>query len=124
MAADIERAKDRGLDAVADAGEAHKLQEIQETYDRPLAPGQSPRTGAWKAGQEIVKGENERSLITVGAAAQPITGYDSGYEGRLAELPVSRDGVNRRNAAAEKTAQWLEQNAQAIFEREIQDVIR
>lgn len=120
LAADIDRATEAGLDAVAEAGEAQKLEAIEETYARPIPTGKNgapkwTRTGNWRDNQTTESSEGERSLVTRGPAED--------YEPRLAVLPISPDGVNRRNAAAERTAEWLEQNAQGIFERAVEDVL-
>lgn len=109
----IEEACEEGLDVVADEGEAHKLELIEETYARPIPRGKNgaekwTRSGDWRAEQDVESGDNERRIVT--------RGNSDAYEPSLAFLKTER-----RNAAAEKTHQWLKENGQEIFERKVRE---
>lgn len=118
FAADFDNAVEGALDAVAEDGLRHKEGELQRgTYDRPERRLKSGRR-AWVRTQQLLRsqrirrGPGVRFIEAIGAAAR--------YEGRVADLPTGPDGINRSNAAAAKTAAWLEDgNAQRIAEDEI-----
>jgi len=80
------------------------------------------RTNAWAEGQVIQREPGMRTIKTEGKAAEPITNYPEGYEGRLAVIPKGPDGVNRRNAAAETTFNKLGNKLEVALEQMLSDL--
>lgn len=117
---DVGAAVQHGLDVLAEAAEQKKLEFIEETYLRPIPGGVNgslkwARSGDWKNEQTIEAFGSERLLGS--------RGHSEEYEGYLADLPTGADGINRTNAAAQKTQDWLEENGQDIFERAVYEFL-
>lgn len=117
----IEAAKEIALNRCAEIALQAKAREIDKTYRRPIPRNKSGtpkwnRSGAWQGGQRVESRNGERTVYTTGPAEK--------YEPRLANLPRSRDGVDRQNAAAQNAAQKIESQMQPVFENEIENALR
>ena len=117
----VEAAQEKALDRAAQVTLNAKARTVSRTYKRAIPRGKKgapkwKRTGAWQAGQSIGSRPGERIIETTGAAAQ--------YESRLATLPRSKDGVNRRNAAAEDAFAIVEPQLGPVFDAEIRAALR
>jgi hypothetical protein len=117
----VDEAIEKALDRCAQIALQAKAREIDNTYKRPIPRGKGgkpkwQRSGAWQGGQRIERKRGERSIVTQGPAER--------YEGRLSALPRSRDGVNRRNAAAQNATAKIEPQLQAVFESELNNALR
>lgn len=120
-AARIEPAAEKALDRVAQIGLQAKARQVQKTYARAIPKRKNgkpkwTRSGAFQRGQSITRGRLKRTIETVGNAVK--------YEGRLAELPVSPDGVNRRNEAAQKAFDIVSVQIETVFNSELQNALR
>lgn len=80
------------------------------------------RTGAWKAGQQIERAPGVRVLKDTGKAAEPIRNNPGGYAERLSKLPISPDGKNRRNAAAETAYAITEKQFRRDMEQMVENL--
>jgi hypothetical protein len=104
--ADVPRAIEAGLDDEARVLGNAKIRQVNKTYSRSIPKTKKgkpkyKRSGAWLRGQRTVKaGRFVREIRDTGKAAEPIKNYPGGYAEKLSVLEVSKDGVNRRNAAA------------------------
>ncbi len=117
----LEQATERALDRVAGVALQAKAREVNATYRRSIPRGKSgkpkwKRSGDWQGGQCIESQPGERAIITANDAAK--------YENRIANLPRGRDGVDRRNPAAENAARKIEPQIAAIVENEIANALR
>lgn len=120
MPRQIEAAIEPALDRVAQIALNAKSRQIARTYARAIPRSRNGRpkwrrSGAWQGGQGIESARGVRRIATTGAA--------TAYEGRLATLPRSRDGVNRRNPAAEDARRIIEPQVRAVFEQELRNAL-
>ena len=116
----IQAAIEPALDRAAQILLMAKQREKQATYARPIPLTKSgkpkwKRSGDFARGDVIQRSRGRRSIVMTGNAAR--------YEERLATLPVSRDGVNRRNAAAPNARLKSEKQAIAAFEQIIYNAL-
>lgn len=117
---------EKGVERVAEIYQQQKIKNIGRTYARavPLSPRTRrplwERTKEWLNGQVIQKnGRFGRVVTTIGPASEPIREFPQGYEQKLATLPVSKDGVNRQNAAAPDAEKTITPQVQDVFEQEV-----
>lgn len=115
MARQIQPAQERGLDAGAQILKGAKQVEKAKTYVRPTK-GKKKRSGDFKRGDVIESEPGERRIVMTGPAAD--------YEEKLANLPKSRDGVDRSNPAADNAFKSAANDAADAVEDEIESVFR
>lgn len=129
--AQVAEAFEAGMDRAGDVALHEKVKQVNKTYARP--EGRDPRTGrqlwkrtgAWLGGQVVrTIGRFTRSVETTGPANAPITNYPEGYEEKVGVLPRSRDGVDRRNAAAQNARPFIERLAPRAAENEVEGKLR
>jgi len=114
--ADIERATEKALDRTSQIVLNEKRRQVAKTYARPIPRGRNGRpkwrrSGDFQSNQTIESRTGERTIGPVGRSSK--------YEGRLAKLPVSKDGVNRRNPATEEAVRIVEPQIEPVFLNEI-----
>jgi hypothetical protein len=121
----LPQAIENGVQRVAERYQQQKVKNIGRTDARaiPLSGTGRPlweRTGALLQGQTILKdGQFERTVATIGPASEPITDFPQGYEQKLATLPVSKDGVNRQNAAGPDAEKTITPQVPDLFKQEV-----
>lgn len=120
-----------GLDDAAQRVQAKKSQLIARTYARPipLRPRSGKpkweRSGDWRANQTTTTPEPMvRRIASTGHPSEPITNYPGGYEQKLGTLPVSADGVDRRNDAAGETYEGMKDQIPQIIANEVNNTLR
>lgn len=124
LAAAIETGLDRGADITVRAMD----KQIGKTYARSIPRRKSgkpkwQRSGDLAKSLDIKKSKGERSIVSTGPAAAPIKNYPGGYAEKLRSLPVSSDGVNRRNDYPANAAKIIEPQVQRAVEQEIKNAL-
>lgn len=129
-AADIPHAIEAGLEDAATLVNRAKIRQVNKTYQRAIPRGKNgkprwKRSGAWLNGQSVGRPEPlVREIRDTGKAAEPIKNYPGGYAEKLASLPVSKDGVNRSNAAAAEAGRITAPQVPQVFEAAVRAVLR
>ena len=118
---EIARAVEPALDRYAQVVLNAKARQVQRTYNRPIPKSKNGKP-KWKRSGDFQRGQTIES--ETGKRTIKVTGNAEKYEGRLSELPVSKDGVNRRNAAAPDAARIAEPLVKAAFEQELRNAIQ
>lgn len=135
LPAQIERAKEKALDAGGKVAQDHHTAEVSKTYRRParyqyvddrgrtIKRNWEPRSGDLQRGQAVRKLPGERQILTVGKAAEPIKNYPGGYAEKLQTLPTSKDGKNRANPYPKNAVKAAEPQIQRVVESEFRNNI-
>jgi hypothetical protein len=71
----------------------------------------------------ITRNPGEREIKMDGPAAEPITNYEGGYAEKIQTLPVSADGVNRRNEWHDNTVKASKKTLPRTMENEFQNAL-
>lgn len=92
---------------------------------KPLKPRRWKRTGDWQEGQAIVKDNRfQVRVVDTGRPSNPIKNYPGGYAQKLSTLPVSSDGVDRANPAAENAVEKSSDQVQKAIEQTFANELR
>jgi len=118
---EIARAVEPALDRYAQVVLNAKARQVQRTYNRPIPKSKNGKP-KWKRSGDFQRGQSIESAT--GKRTIKVTGNAEKYEARLANLKVSKDGVNRRNAAAEDAARIVEPQILPVFESELRAALR
>lgn len=116
----VARAIETGLDDGAQVVLNAKVRQVNKTYARAIPKRRNgkpkwKRSGAFLRGQGIKSSRGMREIGTQNDAMK--------YEGRLATLPVSKDGVNRRNAAAAEAHRIVLPQVGPVFEAAVRNAL-
>jgi len=122
----LDRGIENGVERVAERYQTEKVENIGGTYRRSPTLRPISRRPMWEQTEEWLKGQViqalgrfERVVTTIGKASKPIKDHPDGYEQKLATLPVSKDGVDRQNAAAPDAEKTITPQVQDLFDSEI-----
>ncbi len=121
-----EKAMDVGAKTLVDA----QTRAIGRTYKRGIPKSKNgnlkwKRSGDLMAGAgKVISKTGQRTVTISGNASKPIKNYPGGYAEKLTTLPVSKDGVDRRNDFPKKAADDTLPQLQRVIENELKNQLR